>query len=105
MLFSVHNVADTTYTVPRTNHGDVSNLKFEKVQNLAGSKVKAYCVINLQLGIRKTNRAPVVRNANRYVTGGLLNSIYPKQLVGGFILVNLMNHETTLGVVEQPEVL
>merc|ERR1711963_308326 len=86
VLLAVLDHSDTPNVVPAADHRRIPSLKFDPINHLVGGKVKADCVVNLDIWVRVTQGSAVVR-------GGVRNSLRtpPKgpdaaQLIGSFLL-------------------
>jgi len=104
VTFTVHQSTDAADIVTLGGHDEVANFKLEPVQDLAGGNVHADGVMRLDLRVREADGAAVMGTAvwvTLLANGDLVDSA---QLVGGFLLSDGVDRETTLGVPDEAEI-
>jgi hypothetical protein len=60
MLLPVLDHTNTASVAPTSHHGDVANIKFDEVNNLARLQVELDCVISLDEGVRVADGAAII---------------------------------------------
>mmetsp|Transcript_59845 Transcript_59845/g.96879 ORF Transcript_59845/g.96879 Transcript_59845/m.96879 type:complete len:204 (-) Transcript_59845:72-683(-) len=105
MPLPVRDGAHTPHVVAATDHDRVARLKFHEIQNLASGQIQSHCVVGLDLWVRVADGATIVGDAIWDALGPPLNLLDTAQLVAGLLLDDFVQHESALGIVEQPEVL
>jgi hypothetical protein len=73
--------------------------------NLVGVQVKTDGVVDLDFRIRETDGTSIMGDEGHNALGGLLDLVDTAHLVGGLVRRDLPQDETTLGVVQETEVL
>jgi len=105
MLLTMGEDTDTPNIVSTGDHADVAVLELADTLNLVGVQVKTDGVVNLDLRIRETDGTSIMGDEGHNALGRLLNLVDTAHLVGSLIRRDLSQDETTLGVVQEAEVL
>jgi len=104
VLFETTDNTDSTHVVTTHDHSDVSVLEGGKILDFSSRDVNSDGVISLDLRMRKSDGTPVVGNQVSNSLCSLSNVLNTAQLVSCFCRGNLVDAETTLGIVEKSEV-
>ena len=105
MLLSVQDDANSTGVMTSSDHAHVTVVEPDEVLDLSRLNIEQDRVVDLDKRIRVTNGASVVGGQG---WNGLLSKLHVlnlAELVGSLLGANTVNGHTSLGVVEQTEVL
>jgi hypothetical protein len=105
VTLSVGNNTDTTSVTTSSDHGNVTDLELDELVELASLQVKLDGVVNLDQGIGVTEGATIVGDNEGDTLGTKLNLLDLAQLVLGLLGSDTVDGETTLGIVDETEVL
>merc|ERR1712060_862898 len=95
--------ADTGHVVPTADHHRVARLELHVIQDLPRRQVHTHGIIRLDIWVWVPQRAAVVSGSVWRAFGAARDTLDTAELVGGLILGDLVQLETALGVVKQPE--
>lgn len=104
VLLTVGDNTNATDVVSARDHADISVLKLADTQDFSLLDVNADGVVDGDFRIGVTDGATVVGNDHGDSLSGLLNLLDTAQLVRSFLGGDLVNDETTLGVVQETKV-
>jgi len=105
MLLKMSNSTNTTNIVTTLEHAHLTDLKLKMVSDLTSGVVKHDGVVDLDGWIREADGAAIVSDDVWAATFTELCLVNLAKLVVGLILVDLVDNETTLGIVEHTEML
>jgi len=105
VTLTVLQETDATNIVTTDGHDDVADFKLDEVQDLASVGVNADSVVGADLRVREADGATVMGSAEGVALLADLDGHDAAQLVGSFILVDLVDREAALGVPQKTEVL
>ncbi|GBE58808.1 argonaute 12, putative [Babesia ovata] len=105
VLLLVDDGAHTALVVSSGDHDEVADLELEELDDRAGLEVNAQGVAGLDIGVDATDGATVVGNGHADLLGAEEGLLHPAELVSRLLSGDLVRDETTLGVVQQTEVL
>merc|ERR1719408_474815 len=100
MLLTVDDAANSSDVLTTTNHDDVPKLELDMVNDFACGQVKADSVVDLHIWIWVAQRSAIVSYGIwcTFWTPG--DALDPTQLVGGLLLMNLVQCKLALRVIE-----
>lgn len=102
---TVSDDTNTTHVATTGNHDNGARVELDEVADLAGLEVNLDGVVDLDEGIRVADGAGIVRNEVRDTLLAELDALDLAELVGSLSVGDAVDGETTLGVVDQAEVL
>jgi len=105
VTLSMSDDTNTTHVATTSNHGNDTSVELDVVGDLAGSEVDLNCVVDLDGWIRVTDSSRIVRNQEWDSALAQLHSLDLAKLVFCLFGLDSVNRETTLGIVNQAEVL
>ena len=105
VLLSVSDDSHSTDRVTSSDHGDVSVLELNEVQDLSGGKVDLDGVVDLDLGVDELDGSSVVSDGVGDLVVAQEDLVDLAELEGSLLLLDLVDRETALGVPQESEVL
>jgi len=105
VLFTVVQDSNTTNVVSSGDHAHVSVLELDEVFNLSGLDVQSDGIVSLGLWVWESNSSSIMSGDVVDTLSSLLNVLDAAELVRSFLLGDLVDDESTLGVVQHTEVL
>ena len=105
VTLTVGDDADTASVTTSGDHGDVTDLELDELVELASLQIELDGVVDLDQGIGVTEGAAIVGDNEGDTLGTELNLLDLAQLVLGLLGSDTVDGETTLGIVDQTEVL
>jgi len=97
--------ADTSHIAPASDGSDVANLKLDKLFDLAGLKIEADSVVDLDKRVRVADGTTVVGYEVRDGPSAKLDLLDLEEFVPSFLGTDAVNGEAPLDIVDQAEVL
>jgi hypothetical protein len=89
--------------VPASDHDHGSDFKLVNIGHFTRGNVDFDSVVHGHAGIGEAEGASVVSHDHGHLLGGHVPLLDAAELVGGFILLDAVEDETTLGIVEETE--
>jgi len=105
MTLTVLHDTNTTNVVTTRDHGQVADIEFDVVSNLASVQVNFDSIISFDGRIGVSEGATVVCDHEGNSLSADLHTFYLAQLVLGLLGGDAVDGETTLGIIQQTEVL
>lgn len=103
VLLSGSDNTNTADGVTSSDHCDVSNLELNKVEDLSSGDINLDGIVDLDLWIRELEGSGVMSNGIRGLVVTKEDLVDLAKLEGSFLLLDLMDGETALGVPQQSE--
>jgi hypothetical protein len=105
VLLTVIDDTNTAQVTTAGGHTQVTNLELDELLEGASSNVKLNDVVNTDIGVRVADGATVVGGHEGDTLGAEGNLLDLGKLVGSLLRGDTVDGETTLGIIEQTEVL
>jgi len=102
---SVYDDSDSTNVVSASDHDDVSGIELDEVGDLASLNIELDAVVDSDQRIGISNSAAIVKNNIRNTLLASGDSSNLAKLVLGLISRNSLKNKSSLGIVEESEVL
>lgn len=105
VLLAVHDDTSTAHVTTTSDHNDVSGIELHEIRDLALLKVEFDGVVDLDEGIRVTDRAAVVGDDVWDALCANCGLADLQKLVGSLLGGDAVNSEAALDVIQETEVL
>ena len=105
VLLSGSDNTNTSNRMTSSDHSNVSNLKLDKVEDLASCDINLDGIVDLDLWVWELESSGIVSDGIRSLVVTHESLVDLAELESGLLLLNLVDGETTLGVPQKSEVL
>jgi hypothetical protein len=105
VTLTVGDDTNTTHVATTGDHGNDTSVELDEVGDLASLKVDLDGVVDLDGGVGVADGAGIVRDEVRNALLAKLDTLHLAELVGSLSVGDAVDGETSLGVVDETEVL
>jgi hypothetical protein len=105
VALTVSDDTNTTHVTTSSNHDDGAGVELDEVGDLASGEFNLDSVVDLDQGVRVADGSCIVRDQEWDSTATKLDTLDLAQLVLGLLGLDSVDSESTLGIVDETEVL